>query len=69
MHSVRMFKSILEIDIGQRLLVVVAHNETGGAFLDRPRRLEAAWRRLFCSLLPRALARYAPANVVVPLSG
>jgi hypothetical protein len=52
MRSVRMFKSILEIDIGQRLLVAVAHNETGGAFVDRSGRREAARHRLFCSLLP-----------------
>ena len=35
---------ILEIDIRQRLLVVVADDEAGGAFLDRPGRREAAGR-------------------------
>src|SRR6202795_3735295 len=33
---------ILLIDMRQRLLVVVAHDEAGGAFLDRPGRREAA---------------------------
>jgi hypothetical protein len=32
----------LVIDIRQRLLVVVAHDEAGGGFLDRPGRREAA---------------------------
>ena len=34
----------LEINVGQRLLVVIAHNEAPGAFLDRPGRLEAGLR-------------------------
>ena len=34
----------LEINVGQRLLVVVAHNEARGAFLDRPGRREAGLR-------------------------
>jgi len=34
----------LEIDTGELLPVVVAHNEAGGLFLDRPRRREAAGR-------------------------
>jgi len=32
---------IFEIDIGERLTVVVAHDETRGLFLDGPRRREA----------------------------
>ena len=31
-------------NVGQRLLVVIAHNEAPGAFLDRPGRLEAGLR-------------------------
>jgi len=33
----------LEIDIGERLAVVVADDEAGGLFLDRPRWWEAAF--------------------------
>jgi hypothetical protein len=33
---------ILEIDVSERLSVVVAHEETRGLFLDGPRRREAA---------------------------
>ena len=33
---------VLIVDICQRLLVVVAHDEARGAFLDRPGRREAA---------------------------
>jgi len=36
---------VLEIDIGERLSVVIAHDKTGGLFLDGPRRREAAGRR------------------------
>jgi hypothetical protein len=35
---------ILEIDIGERLPIVVAHDKAGGLFLDGPRRREAACR-------------------------
>ena len=35
----------LEIDIGERLPVVIAHHEAGGLFFDRLRRLEAALRQ------------------------
>jgi hypothetical protein len=33
---------ILKVQIGERLLVAVAHDEAGGAFLDRSGRREAA---------------------------
>jgi hypothetical protein len=33
---------ILEIDIGERLSVMVAYNKTGGLFFDGPGRREAA---------------------------
>jgi hypothetical protein len=41
---------ILKIDIRQRRLVAVAHNEAGGAFLDRPGRREAA-RGWHCAMI------------------
>jgi hypothetical protein len=41
--SVAAPRLILEIDIGELLSVVVAHDEAGGLFFDRPRRREAAF--------------------------
>jgi hypothetical protein len=35
---------ILEIDICERLSVVISHNKAGGLFLDRPRWRETAGR-------------------------
>jgi len=44
---------ILEIDIGERLFVVVADDETRGLFLNGPRRREAAGRQVLCYLPQR----------------
>jgi hypothetical protein len=57
---------ILEIDIGERLPVVVAHDEAGGLFLDCPR----WWKTAFChSAFVRLLIEYPKEVAVLPGKG
>jgi hypothetical protein len=46
--------SSLEIDIGERLSAMVAHDKAGVLFLDRPRRREAACRQVTKAIIKTA---------------